>query len=133
MPYSGSVNAASDPVRRGCLWDVLSHLVNRRFSWRIQTTAAPPERVSDSLTNRGGAEVPKGHYLTEATKEEVWELRAEGLSDREIGRRLGLARGTVSGYLARAGGIRRGPDGAPSAASVSRSARRSRAGSPAGT
>ena len=50
--------------------------------------------------------MPKGHYLTEAVKDAIWELRAKGLSDREIGRRLGLARGTVSGYLARAGGIR---------------------------
>ena len=50
--------------------------------------------------------MPKGYGLSEATKERIWELRAEGLSDREIGRRFGLARGTVSGYLARAGGIR---------------------------
>ena len=50
--------------------------------------------------------MPKGYGLSEATKEGIWELRAEGLSDREIGRRLGLARGTVSNHLARAGGIR---------------------------
>ena len=50
--------------------------------------------------------MPKGHDLTEAVKDAIWELRAKGLSDREIGRRLGLARGTVSHYLARAGGIR---------------------------
>ena len=50
--------------------------------------------------------MPKGHYLTEAVKDAIWELRAKGLSDREIGRRLGLARGTVSHHLARAGGIR---------------------------
>jgi hypothetical protein len=48
--------------------------------------------------------MPKGQGLSEATKEGIWELRAEGLSDREVGRRLGLARGIVSGYLARAGG-----------------------------
>jgi IS30 family transposase len=53
--------------------------------------------------------VPKGHYLTEAIKEEIWELRAEGLSDRQIGFRLGLAPKTVSGYLARLGGIRPRP------------------------
>ena len=53
--------------------------------------------------------MPTGHYLSEATKERIWELRAEGLSDREIGRRIGLARGTVSGYLRRAGGIRPRP------------------------
>jgi IS30 family transposase len=50
--------------------------------------------------------MPKGYGLSDTTKDGIWELRAEGLSDREIGRRLGLARGTVSGYLARAGGIR---------------------------
>jgi IS30 family transposase len=50
--------------------------------------------------------MPKGHYLTEAVKDAIWELRAEGLSDREIGRRLGLARGSVSNHLARTGGIR---------------------------
>ena len=71
----------------------------------LKTTAAPPERVSDSLTNEGGAVMPKGYGLSEATKDGVWELRAEGLSDREIGRRLSLARGTVSNQLARAGGI----------------------------
>ena len=51
------------------------------------------ERVSDSLTNEGGAVMPKGHYLTEAVKDAIWELRGEGLSDREIGRRLGLLGG----------------------------------------
>jgi IS30 family transposase len=50
--------------------------------------------------------MPKGYGLSEATKDGIWELRAEGLSDREIGRRLGLSRGTVSNHLARTGGIR---------------------------
>jgi transposase, IS30 family len=50
--------------------------------------------------------MPKGHYLTEAVRDAIWGLRAEGLSDREIGRRLGLARGSVSNHLARTGGIR---------------------------
>ena len=50
--------------------------------------------------------MPKGYGLSEATKDGIWELRAEGLSDREIGRRLGLARPTVSSHLARTGGIR---------------------------
>ena len=50
--------------------------------------------------------MPKGYGLSEATQEGIWELRAKGLSDREIGRRLGLPRGTVSNHLARAGGIR---------------------------
>ena len=50
--------------------------------------------------------MPQGHYLTEAVKDALWELRAEGLSDREVGRRLGLAQGSVSGHLRRTGGIR---------------------------
>jgi IS30 family transposase len=50
--------------------------------------------------------MPKGYGLSDETVDGIWELRAQGLSDREIGRRLSLARGTVSGYLARTGGIR---------------------------
>jgi hypothetical protein len=34
--------------------------------------------------------MPRGHYLTEAVKDAIWELRAEGGSEAEIGRRLGL-------------------------------------------
>ena len=64
------------------------------------------EGQRDSLTNEGGAVMPKGYGLSEAVKDGIWELRAEGLSDREIGRRLGLSRGTVSNHLARTGGIR---------------------------
>ena len=37
--------------------------------------------------------MPKGYGLSEATKDAIWELRAEGLSDREIGRRLCLPGG----------------------------------------
>ena len=50
--------------------------------------------------------MPRGLGLSEATKDAIWALRAQGLSDREIGRRLGLARGSVSNHLARTGGIR---------------------------
>ena len=50
--------------------------------------------------------MPKGHALSEATKDAIWELRAKGLSDREIGRQVGLPRGSVSNHLARTGGIR---------------------------
>lgn len=50
--------------------------------------------------------MPKGCGLSESMKEGIWELRAEGRSDREIGRRLGLPRGTVSNHLRRTGGIR---------------------------
>ena len=41
--------------------------------------------------------------------ERIWELRAQGLSDHEIGRRLGLGINTVSLYLRSLGGIRPRP------------------------
>jgi DNA-binding CsgD family transcriptional regulator len=50
--------------------------------------------------------MPRGFGVSEVTREAIWELRAQGLSDREIGRRLGLPRGSVSNHLARTGGIR---------------------------
>ena len=30
--------------------------------------------------------MPKGHYLVEAVKHAIWELRAEGVSEAEIAR-----------------------------------------------
>jgi IS30 family transposase len=50
--------------------------------------------------------VPKGYALSEATKEGLWELRAQGLSEREIARQLRLGQNTVSHYLRALGGIR---------------------------
>ena len=50
--------------------------------------------------------MPRGHYLTEAVKDAIWVLRAEGVSEAEIGRRLGMPKRTVSKYLQRMGGIR---------------------------
>ena len=50
--------------------------------------------------------MPRGYGLSERVKDAIWRLRAEGLSGREIGRRLGLPRGSVSNHLARTGGIR---------------------------
>ena len=50
--------------------------------------------------------MPKGYALSEATKEVIWELRAQGFSEREIGRQLGLGLNTVSHYLRALGGIR---------------------------
>src|SRR4051812_10006711 len=50
--------------------------------------------------------MPRGFGLTEVMRDAIWKLRAQGLSDREVGRRLGLARGSVSNHLARTGGIR---------------------------
>jgi IS30 family transposase len=50
--------------------------------------------------------MPKGYALSEAEEDRIWELRAQGLSERKIGHRLGLAPKTVSDYLARLGGIR---------------------------
>ena len=32
--------------------------------------------------------MPQGYALSEAVRERIWELRAQGLSEREIGRRL---------------------------------------------
>ncbi len=49
----------------------------------------------------------KGHYLTEDVKDAIWVLRAEGISDAEIARRLVMPKRTVSKYLQREGGIRR--------------------------
>ena len=68
--------------------------------------SAPPERVSGLLTNDGGVVMPRGCPLSEAVKDGIWELRAKGLSDHEIGRRLGLRRGIVSNHLRWIGGIR---------------------------
>jgi IS30 family transposase len=50
--------------------------------------------------------MPKGYALSEATKEAIWELRAQELSEREIARQLGLGQNTVSLYLRALGGIR---------------------------
>jgi IS30 family transposase len=50
--------------------------------------------------------MPRGHYLAEAVKDAIWPLRAEGVSEAEIARRLGMAKRTVSKYLQREGGIR---------------------------
>ena len=83
--------------------------LDARDDRRSQSAAAPPERVSDSLTNDGGAEMPRGHYLTETVKDAIWGVRAEGLSEAEIGRRLGLPKRTVSKYLERLEGSGRGP------------------------
>jgi DNA-binding CsgD family transcriptional regulator len=40
--------------------------------------------------------MPRGHYLTEGVKDAIWVLRAEGGSEAEIGRRLGIPKRTVS-------------------------------------
>src|SRR5437588_8780648 len=53
--------------------------------------------------------MPRGHYLAEAVKDATWVLRAEGVSEAEIGRRLGVPKRTLSKYLQRMGGIRPRP------------------------
>ena len=53
--------------------------------------------------------MPKGHYLVEAVKDAIWVLRAEGVSEAEIARRLVMPKRTVSKYLQRMGGIRPRP------------------------
>src|SRR5947209_14392236 len=50
--------------------------------------------------------MPRGHYLAEAVKDAIWVLRAEGVSEAEISRRLGMPKRTVSNYLQRMGGGR---------------------------
>src|SRR5437588_5140191 len=50
--------------------------------------------------------MPKGHYLAEAVKDAIWVLRADGVSEAEIARRLVMPKRTVSRYLQRMGGIR---------------------------
>jgi hypothetical protein len=72
--------------------------------------------------------MPRGHYLTGAVKDAIWVLRAEGVSEAAIGRRLGLPKRTVtkylkrvSKYLERVGG---GPAEVPSSASALPDARR---------
>jgi IS30 family transposase len=44
--------------------------------------------------------------LAQAEQDRLWEARAEGLSDAELVRRLGLSRRQVKRYLASCGGIR---------------------------
>ncbi len=41
----------------------------------------------------------RGHYLAGAVKDAIWVLRAEGVSEAEVSRRLGLPKRTVSEYL----------------------------------
>src|ERR1700735_2360215 len=50
--------------------------------------------------------MPRGHYLAEVVKDAIWVLRAEGVSEAEIGRGLGMPKRTVSKYLQRVGGVR---------------------------
>ena len=46
---------------------------------------------------KGGAAVKLGRKgLTQAQQERIWEVRAEGLSDAALVRRLGLSRCQVS-------------------------------------
>jgi IS30 family transposase len=47
--------------------------------------------------------------LAEGVHDAIWVLRAEGVSEAEIGRRLGVPKRTVSKYLQRMGGIRPRP------------------------
>ena len=44
--------------------------------------------------------------LTQAQQDRIWEVRAEGLSDARVARRLGLTRKQVSKYLNKCAGIR---------------------------
>ena len=53
--------------------------------------------------------MPRGRYLAEAVKDAIWVLRAEGVSEAEIARRIVMPKRTVSKYLQRMGGIRPRP------------------------
>src|SRR5438270_7369835 len=53
--------------------------------------------------------MPRGQYLAEAVKDAIWVLRAEGVSEAEIARRLVRPKRMVSKYLQRMGGIRPRP------------------------
>ena len=94
---------------------------HRRTTEESQPSADQRRRCGDA----------EGYALSEATKEGIWELRAQGLSEREIGQ-LGLGENTVSFYLRALGGIRPRPRRrAERCFRPPQSARRSRAGSPA--
>jgi len=53
--------------------------------------------------------VTRVYGLSQAEKNAVWAMRAEGLSEREIARRLGRLATSVSRYVASLGGIRPRP------------------------
>jgi IS30 family transposase len=56
--------------------------------------------------NEGGAVVKVGRKgLTEAERGRIWGVRAEGLSEAEVARRLGLERKRVGRYLGACGGV----------------------------
>jgi DNA-binding NarL/FixJ family response regulator len=61
---------------------------------------------------------PSGRYLSFAEREEIALLRIQGLSRREIGRRLGRSASTISRELRRAAAawsiVHRQPNGMPS-------------------
>src|SRR5688500_425269 len=85
---AGGVRPAAASGRRRQLmrWRDTSHCsledkqqcARRASEWcvegRSQSTAAPPERVSDSLTNAGDAVMPRGFDLSEVTKDAIWQL-----------------------------------------------------------
>ncbi len=50
-------------------------------------TTREGQRLADQRRRCGDA---KGYGLIEATKDGIWALWAEGLSEAEIGRRLGI-------------------------------------------
>ncbi len=53
--------------------------------------------------------MPRGRYLAEAVKDAIWVVRAEGVSEAEIARRIVMPKRTVSKYLQRMGAIRPRP------------------------
>ena len=69
-------------------------------------TTRESQRIADQ---RGEVRRCRGSLLVEAVKGAIWELRAEGVSEAEIARRLVMPKRTVGKYLQRMGGIRPRP------------------------
>jgi IS30 family transposase len=73
---------------------------------RSQAAAAPPERVSDSLTNEVRCGDAEGSLSDRGCEGRDLGATRGGVSEAEISRRLGMPKRTVSKYLQRMGGIR---------------------------
>ena len=56
--------------------------------------------------------MPRGHYLTDAVKDAIWVLQAEGVSEAEIGRPDQHARPCVVGLKQLGPGVHRHRDAA---------------------
>jgi Sigma-70, region 4 len=88
------VSAQGASVSRGGGMPALSAAVSG-----CRRTTRESQRFADQ---RGEVQRCRGvTHLTEDVKDAIWVLRAEGVSEAEIGRRLGMPKRTVSKYLQR--------------------------------